>query len=221
MNEITKMSSEKLGTLIGESLRFRVGKDERTLDLEDLNALVNVEAIIEKAKDLHQPDKRKPYGRAVVFAQRDLEAMVATWTPGLPCAPHDHGGSFGAVRILQGRAQHTLWRIQDGQLVKVHEHFAEAGETLCCEPSLVHSIGDAGPADGSGETLRTLHMYTESIDHMMVYDVPNKRTLVVDGGCGAWTPYDQPEFIRDQAEGFIGREAAGIGFNSDIRQGML
>ncbi len=148
-------------------------------------------------EELMQPDPRHPYGRRVLIQSEVLESMLATWTPGDHCAPHDHGGSLGCVRVLRGVADHRIYRVEDGELLTVRTERVEAGSSVVAGPDLIHSMGDGG----GEESLVTLHLYTDPIDHMVVYDLERRRTLVVDGGCGAWLPYDEPHLLRLQAEG--------------------
>jgi cysteine dioxygenase len=153
---------------------------------------------------LRKPDPAHPYGRKVLMGGDGVEVMVATWTRGVPCAPHDHGGALGAVQVLQGRARHRIWKVEDGALRLVKEHVALPGELLACGPDMVHSMGD----DGDEEPLMTLHLYTPTIDFMVVYDQDADRTLVVDGDCGAWIP--APDRVRATAAGMRPRaEVAG------------
>ncbi len=148
---------------------------------------------------LSRPDPSRPYGRRVLFADAHMEAMIALWTPGIPCAPHDHGGSVGGVRVLQGEAIHRIWRVRGGRLEQVAEERVGAGGVLACGPELVHSMEDAGGA----LPLATLHLYAGPIDHMVVYDSASQRTLIVDGGCGAWVPDDEPHRIRAAHAGML------------------
>lgn len=145
-----------------------------------------------------QIDEGKPYGRRVLLDGEHLEAMIARWTPGTPCAPHDHGDSAGVVRLLRGAARHQRWRVADGQCAPVDDERIEAGHVLSCGPKMVHSMGCAGDA----EPLVTLHFYMGPIPHMMVWDVDAGRTYKVNGGCGAWVPHDAPELIEAAADGF-------------------
>ncbi len=148
---------------------------------------------------LGRVDETRPYGRRVLFADEHLEAMIAVWTPGVPCAPHDHGGSVGGVRVLRGEALHRVWRAREGQLELVAEERVSAGEVLACGPDLVHSMEDGGAA----ESLATLHLYAGPIEQMIVYDVSCAQTLVVEGGCGAWLPWDEPALIRAVHPGLL------------------
>ena len=153
---------------------------------------------------LRQPDHTRPYGRRVLQTGPHVEAMLATWTPGLPCAPHDHGGSVGGVAVVQGEAIHRIWRVHDGALTPLAQERVREGGVLACGPDLVHSMEDGG----AEEPLMTLHLYAGPIDHMVVYDLEHGRTLVVEGGCGAWVPIEQPELIRAAMNGLRSPEEA-------------
>ncbi len=195
-----------------------------------LEDLVRVASEVRLDRDaieaLVRTDAEKPYGRKVLLADRDVESMIARWTPAYECAPHDHGGSFGAVRVLQGRAIHTVWAVRGGRLVVVRRELVEAGHVLRADRDVVHSMADAG-----GELpLTTLHLYIDPIDHMFVYEatdadgqpfpegpgpiladrvdeVRTGRTWVVDGGCGAWFPRDEPHLVRDIHDGLLKPDA--------------
>ena len=172
------------------------------LGLSELRALSSRLVVdADQRAALALPDPAHPYGRRVLLAADRLEAMVATWTRGVFCNPHDHGGAVGAVKVLQGRARHRVWSIEDGALVLAREHTVEPGEVLACGSNLIHSMGD----DGGDEPLMTLHLYTASIDFMMVYD--DDTTHVVDGSCGAWVPRDRPDQIRQSLAGIVPRAA--------------
>lgn len=170
------------------------------LQLSELRGILEAGDLTDtQIAELQTIDPAHPYGRRVLFANDRVEAMLATWTRGVPCVPHDHGGSLGAVRVLRGRARHRVWRVVDGRLELQLEHTAKPGDVLCCGPDMVHSMGD----DGADEPLVTLHLYSDAIDYMVVFDVDGDQTYVVDGGCGAWIPGDQPGLIRKVLPGIV------------------
>ncbi len=136
-----------------------------------------------------RPDPSKPYGRRVLLATEKIEAMMATWTPRTWCAPHDHGGSVGGVRVLRGRARHRVFKREAGGLKVVREETVEEGEILRCGPTLIHQMR------ADEDELVTLHIYAGPIPFMRVYE--DGRTWIVDGRCGAWVPHDQPELLRE------------------------
>lgn len=143
-------------------------------------------------------DPERPYGRRVFLGTSAVEGMLATWTPGASCAPHDHGGSSGGVRVLRGVATHRIYRVHDGALTLLAEERVAAGAVLTFGAGLIHSMGDGG----GDAPLVTLHLYAGPIPHMVVYDLERRETLKVDGGCGAWVPED-PAQILGRWAGFV------------------
>jgi predicted metal-dependent enzyme (double-stranded beta helix superfamily) len=172
------------------------------LKLTHLNAFARAVLLSDELlASLQSSDPANPYGRNVIHACDVLECMVATWTPGVPCLPHDHGGAYGAVRVLQGEALHRIWSVKSGRLDTVHHHTASPGAVLTCGPSMVHSMGD----HADQQPLVTLHLYTSAIDHMVVYDPATTTTHVVDGACGAWIPTPESGLLRSSRPGFFSR----------------
>jgi len=173
---------------------------EPSLKLSELRAVLEGDSdLLGDLRELQELDPSRPYGRRVLVMGTNLEVMLASWTRGIECAPHDHGGSQGVVRVLQGRARHRIYTAGSNGLECVRDETAEAGEMLICGRHLVHSMAD----DGADAPLVTLHMYTGSIQQMVVYDTAANRTLVVDGGCGAWVPDESSGLILGSYSGIV------------------
>jgi len=150
----------------------------------DLRALLmGVEVTPELLAAARPPLAHRPYGRQVLLDTAGLEGMIARWNPGVPCAVHDHGNSVGAVRVLAGTGIHRQYHVSGGELHLVAEDPIGPDDVLQCGPTFVHAM-----ESDHAEPLVTLHLYGPSIPYMIVWDVPNNRTLKVDGGCGAWVP---------------------------------
>lgn len=157
----------------------------------DLRELLNaVEVTPELLAATTPPLAHRPYGRRVLLNTAGLEGMIARWNPGVPCAVHDHGNSAGAVRVLAGSGTHRQYHVTGGQLHLVAEDPIVPGDILQCGPTFVHAM-----ASSAHEELVTLHLYGPSIPYMIVWDVPNDRTLKVDGGCGAWVPDEHEQAL--------------------------
>lgn len=179
--------------------RCRAAARAETLGVAGLGALVRSIPVDEPTlAALGRPDPLRPYGRRVILADDRIEGMVATWTRGRPCAPHNHGGSSGAVRVLVGRGRHRVWQLAGDRLRLAFEETVRPGDVLTCGPSMVHSVVD----DGDEVPLMTLHLYVDPIPFMYVYDQASQRTCEVEGSCGAWIPADRPELIRAWHQGF-------------------
>ncbi len=214
--------------ILDQVTRTAASPGVRLLDLAGVAQAIDLSD--EAIESVVRADPTKPYGRRVLLANDHVESMIARWTRGHECAPHDHGGSYGAVRLLQGSALHTVWQVRGGSLLMVRQDVVHAGFVLTCGPEMVHSMVDAGAA----EPLTTLHLYIDPIDHMFVYDTDREgarlsghveaahpdgapvaslgaqrpvitegRTWVVDGGCGAWLPREQPALVREVHAGLL------------------
>jgi hypothetical protein len=138
-------------------------------------------------------DDAVPYGRTALVSEEGLELMIAGWSRGRPCAPHDHGPGQGAVRVLQGQARHRGFRLRAGVLsVEVDEEL-RAGDRLCCPRGFIHQVQD----DGGPQPLVTLHLYVGPTVPMTVYDLAQRRTQWLGPGCGAWPrPTGDPAVLR-------------------------
>jgi Cysteine dioxygenase type I len=140
-----------------------------------------------------------PYGRRVLVAADGVELMVAGWSRGRPCAPHDHGPGLGAVRVLQGRARHRGYALVDGVLRPGDDEVLQAGTVLRCPRGWIHQMED----DGEALPLVTLHLYAGPTSPMTVYDLEHKRTQWLDSTCGAWPRALGDAAVLRWAPGFV------------------
>lgn len=144
-------------------------------------------------------DEAVPYGRTVLVAEDGLEVMIAGWSRGRACAPHDHGPGQGAVRVLQGRARHRGFVLEGGELRAGEDEVLESGAVLRCPRRWIHQMQD----DGGAQPLVTLHLYVGTTVPTTVYDLERRCTQWLGPGCGAWPrPPGDPEVLR-WAEGFM------------------
>ena len=152
--------------------------------------------------DIPEPEhtRHTPYARHVLFANEQLEVMLASWRRDFPCAPHDHGDSYSAIKVLRGRSHHRGFAIKNNRLTEVFSERKSTNDILVCQPKQIHAMGD----DNDTETLVTLHLYAGSIDDMLVFSKTHSH--LVSGQAGAWLPVDSPEYLLKQAEGHYGRD---------------
>jgi len=140
-----------------------------------------------------------PYGRTVLMAEDGLEVMIAGWSRGLPCAPHDHGPGQGAVRVLQGRARHRGFALHDGELRPAFDERLDEGAVLRCPRGFIHQMQD----DGAARPLVTLHIYAGRTAPMTVYDLERHQTQWLGPGCGAWPRPVGAASVVECAAGFM------------------
>ena len=133
-----------------------------------------------------------PYSRTLLYKSEHIEVLGMSWAHDRQCAPHDHGQSWGLVKILEGRATHAIYSLKGGIPVLRIRSLKEAGTTLFAPKGMIHSMGNP-----SSNRLITLHVYTPEITNMMVYDIPRCAACIVADDCGAWWPATQRQIVRE------------------------
>jgi predicted metal-dependent enzyme (double-stranded beta helix superfamily) len=136
----------------------------------------------------------QPYSRHALHCGDSLEIMVARWSPGAACAPHDHGGCAGFVVVLSGSLVETdyTWRGRD--LVAAASVARQRGSARGFGPDVIHAMR----ADAGGAV--TLHVYSPQPERMFVYDLERREVLDLVGDFGAWIPDgDHPRTPFDAA----------------------
>ena len=130
------------------------------------------------------PEPGEPYGRRALHRDETGEVMLAGWGADAECAPHDHAGGVGVVRVLDGAFTETAWVWRDGILARGATRRWRAGESIPVAAGGIHSM----VAHGAGTTL---HLYRPAISGMRVFDPARRQTLSVRDDCGAWVPRDE------------------------------
>ena len=157
-------------------------------------------ADVQKIRDAIPIHPLFPYSRKVLCSDTSFEVMIARWSPGLSCLPHDHGDSYSAILVLDGCSEHKRYRIHEQSLCCVHTEYKNVGEIISCGPHQIHSM-TASPQ------LLTLHLYMNSISDMLVYDTIHHESYLVDGGSGAWIPRESPSLILGTQRGYVERSS--------------
>lgn len=163
-------------------------EDLHVMDADGFFSLLPVEDLVALARF---PDDDKPYGRHLLHAGNEGEALVMGWRDDASCAPHDHGSARGVVLVLRGEGVEQEWTIEGEGVRPGRSRTLLAPSMMHVRPGVVHSMTARGSAV-------TLHLYTPAITDMRVYDVERRRTLVVANDCGAWIPDDS--LIRSEHE---------------------
>lgn len=103
------------------------------------------------------------------------EAWLLTWVPGQATGPHDHGGSAGAFRVLQGvlTERTPLGPVHDGAPVAWRSRVLVAGSTRSFGPEHVHDVEAAGAVPAV-----SLHVYGPALERMTRWDVDRRGRLV-------------------------------------------
>ena len=69
--------------------------------------------------------KEGTYARHRVFVNEFAELLVLCWRPGQRTPIHDHNGSYGAVRVLEGVMWETVFALGEGERGLAYERGRE------------------------------------------------------------------------------------------------
>ena len=117
--------------------------DESGITAEDL----------ESWADFDHP-KADSYGRKMVYDGGCFELMAMSWAPGDMASIHDHGYTqWGAVKML-GRAEHAIFKLEDGTLTTAERRLFEPGSVVAVGHDLIHQMGNPGT-----EPFLSFHLY--------------------------------------------------------------
>lgn len=118
---------------------------------------------------LHARFSDRRYARNLVHKDRDFEIMVMCWNAGQRSSIHDHAGSLGGIRILQGELTECLFaRAANGMIKSLSSADYAVEQTRVEETSLIHQISNL-----QAENARTVsvHIYIPPLIRMNVYSL--------------------------------------------------
>jgi predicted metal-dependent enzyme (double-stranded beta helix superfamily) len=108
-----------------------------------------------------EPGQDRAYSRLLLTDA--YEAWLIAWAPGGALDLHDHGGSGGAVVVVEGELRERFTdRERPGPLCT---NRIRAGEPLAIGPDRVHGVWNPGPA-----TAVSVHVYSPPLTTMTFYD---------------------------------------------------
>jgi cysteine dioxygenase len=112
-------------------------------------------------------DKR--YARNLVYKDRQFEIMIMCWHAGQRSSIHDHAGSLGGIKILQGELTESLFgRAANGMIKSLSSSDYAIEDTRVEETSLIHQISNLQAEDGKTVSV---HIYIPPLVRMNVYSL--------------------------------------------------
>jgi cysteine dioxygenase len=146
---------------------------ERLLSLADAPTLAEVNQWVAEAhitaEDIchYRRFREGAYARNRVLKTEVLEALILCWEPGQCTVIHDHNGSFGVVRVLEGELSETLFgQDSEGILRRTREAKWQPGAVTGADVPDIHCLYNCNQ---SGQKLVTLHIYCPPLHKLNTY----------------------------------------------------
>ena len=117
----------------------------------------------------HALFSEKRYARNLVYKDREFEIMIMCWKAGQRSSIHDHAGSLGGIRILQGELTECLFgRASNGMIKSLNSADYAIEDTRVEETSLIHQISNLQAEQGKTVSV---HIYIPPLVRMNVYSL--------------------------------------------------
>lgn len=107
---------------------------------------------------------KKPYKREVVCSGRGYEVVLISWPAGACSAAHDHGNSYGVIKILEGSVYQKVFDKKTKKFL-FRKTYGK-GKSFKETPEIIHLMGNASKSRGA----TTLHVYTPRLK-MKTYEL--------------------------------------------------
>ena len=128
----------------------------------------------------HRRFRPGTYSRNHVLRNEFLEVLILCWEPGQCTVIHDHNGSFGVVRVLEGELSETLF-VQDEQQVLRRNREAkwQPGAVTGADVPDIHRLYNC---PDSGQKLVTLHVYCPPLHKLNTYTENSAEIVQIISG---------------------------------------
>ncbi len=109
------------------------------------------------------------YARNLVHKTDRFEVMVMCWHSGQRSSIHDHAGSLGGLKVLQGELTESLFdKAPNGMIKSLTSADFGAGAIRVEETALIHQISNLQGDNGKSISL---HVYVPPLTRMNVYSL--------------------------------------------------
>ena len=118
------------------------------------------------------------YARNLVHKTDRFEVMVMCWHSGQRSSIHDHAGSLGGLKVLQGELTECLFdKAPNGMIKSLTSADYAAGAIRVEDTSLIHQISNLQSDNGKSISL---HVYVPPLTRMNVYSLedPSVRNIL-------------------------------------------
>jgi cysteine dioxygenase len=168
--------------------------DGRQLSLEDLIALLKTDVsvithtrMIEVLQGLtvteqellaHGSFSESGYSRNTIVRDEQFEVVMICWKSGQRSLIHDHGASFGGVKVLRGILTESLFtRALNGMIKPVASTDYRSGEIQIEDRTTIHQVSNLQPEHCDAVSL---HVYLPPLARMNIYrlDDVNFRSVL-------------------------------------------
>jgi hypothetical protein len=145
-----------------------------------------------------------PYGRTMLYLDKDLEVIIGCWPHGGWCDTHDHGPAEGIVYSYEGEIEHFLYELHGEDLDLVEHGTMRKNQSTRLEAGMIHSLQNIS----SDAPYIGLHIYAPPTSNVRVFDLKTGDIYHVTD--------DYPALIPNSSENVIEHEKGKFKFQNKV-----
>jgi len=163
-----------------------------TFNINQLRSILrDLETPLEDFELPEPPAEGMPYSRKVLFRNEILEVVLLRWNPAAESSIHDHGSSYGIIRVLSGILN---FQIYDNYLRELALGSVPAIDTFDLPEGIIHKMFNPSRYNEAV----SLNFYCPNIDGMSLYDPVLREKLTVSHNNKAWNPQPKDILTREK-----------------------
>jgi len=166
---IHKEKGGYMGDLSWSELIARLQRDYSVMSPAKMQDILERLVISTAELQPHVLFSERRYARNLVFKDNHFEIMVMCWKAGQRSSIHDHAGSLGGIRILQGELTECLFtKAANGMIKSLSSADYAQQHTRVEETSLIHQISNLQTDNASTVSV---HIYLPPLTRMNCYSL--------------------------------------------------
>jgi cysteine dioxygenase len=131
--------------------------------------ILNRLAVTPEEAQPHALFSDRRYARNLVYKEREFEIMIMCWNAGQRSSIHDHAGSLGGIKILQGELTESVFaRAANGMIKSLSSADYPIEGTRVEETALIHQISNL---QAQNAKTVSIHIYVPPLIRMNVYSL--------------------------------------------------
>jgi cysteine dioxygenase len=144
-------------------------EDSANIGPEDMDDILRRVVVTATEIQQHARFSDLRYARNLVHKTDRFEVMVMCWHSGQRSSIHDHAGSLGGLKVLQGELTESLFdKAPNGMIKSLTSADFGAGAIRVEETALIHQISNLQGDNGKSISL---HVYVPPLTRMNVYSL--------------------------------------------------
>ena len=126
-----------------------------------------------------------------LYRDRRVDVWLLSWLPSQATQLHDHGGSAGALTVINGCLTELVYRSGGRPAERLSEVSRTAGDGVGFGPHYVHDVRNL-----SDEPAVSVHAYSPPLTRMSLYELADTGRLRCLGSIDTDEPEPAPDRLR-------------------------